>query len=93
MHETSLPEEDAREYFKTLIDKEWKNLNKYLVMNSIFPKSFVQVAINFARGSHYIYHYGDGVGRQNNTIKSRIESMLVYPFHLMCHDDVEKKKF
>ncbi|KAL9322751.1 hypothetical protein ACSQ67_010804 [Phaseolus vulgaris] len=80
MHETSLPEEKAREYFQTLIDKEWKNLNKYLVMDSIFSKSFVQLAINFARSGHYIYHYGDGFGRQNNILKSRIESVLVYPF-------------
>ena len=80
MHETSLPKEKAYEYFKILIDKEWKNLNKYLIMDSIFPKSFVHVAINFARSGHYIYHYGDGFGRQNNTLKSRIESVLVYPF-------------
>ncbi|XP_068498658.1 isoprene synthase, chloroplastic-like [Phaseolus vulgaris] len=80
MHETSLPKEKAREYFQTLIDKEWKNLNKYLVMDSIFSKSFVQLAINFARSGHYIYHYGDGFGRQNNTLKSQIESVLVYPF-------------
>nr|ARG42164.1 TPS7 [Phaseolus lunatus] len=80
MHETSLPEEKVREYFKTLIDKEWKTLNKYLVMDSIFPKSFVEVVINLVRSGHYIYQYGDGYGRQNNTLKSQIESLLEYPF-------------
>ncbi|KAK7335686.1 hypothetical protein VNO80_27668 [Phaseolus coccineus] len=93
MHETSLSEENAREYFKTLIDKEWKNLNKYLVTDAVFPKSFVHVAINFARSGHYIYQYGDGFGRQNNILKSQIESLLVHPFQLMCHDDFEKRKF
>jgi len=82
MRETGLPEENVRQYFKTLIDKEWKKLNKYLVRDSIFPKSLVQVAINLARSGHYIYQHGDGFGRQNDITKSRIKSLLVYPFQL-----------
>ncbi|XP_047164199.1 isoprene synthase, chloroplastic-like [Vigna umbellata] len=93
MHETGLPEEDARQYFKTLMEKEWKNLNKYLIMDSIFPKSFVQVVINLVRSGHFIYQHGDGFGRQNNITKNTIKSVLLYPFQLMCHDDVEKIKF
>jgi len=80
MHETTLPEENVRRYFKTLIDKEWRILNKYLVMDSIFPKSFVQVAINLVRSAHCIYQYGDGYGRQDNISRRRIESLLVYTF-------------
>ncbi|RDX62600.1 Isoprene synthase, chloroplastic, partial [Mucuna pruriens] len=90
LHETGLSKENAYEYYKTLIEKEWQILNKYLVMDSIFPKSFVKVAINLARISQYIYQYGDGYGRQNNISKSRIKSLLVDPIQLMCHDDVEK---
>ncbi|XP_047150932.1 isoprene synthase, chloroplastic-like [Vigna umbellata] len=93
MHETGLPEEDARQYFKTLMEKEWKNLNKYLIMDSIFPKSFVQVVINVVRSGHFIYQNGDGFGRQNNITKSTIKSVLMYPFQLMCHDDIQKIKF
>ncbi|XP_027927874.1 isoprene synthase, chloroplastic-like [Vigna unguiculata] len=83
MHETGLSEENVRQYFKTLMEKEWKNLNKYLVKDSIFPKSFVQVVINLARSGHFVYQYGDGFGRQNNISKSRITSFLMYPFPLM----------
>ncbi|WVZ01637.1 hypothetical protein V8G54_027706 [Vigna mungo] len=93
MHETGLPEENVRQYFKTLMEKEWKNLNKYLVMDSIFPKSFVQFVINVVRSGHFVYQHGDGFGRQNNITKSTIKSILMYPFQLMCHDDVEKIKF
>ncbi|XP_022635426.1 isoprene synthase, chloroplastic isoform X2 [Vigna radiata var. radiata] len=90
MHETGLTEENARQYFKTLMEKEWKNLNKYLIMDSIFPKSFVQVVINLVRSGHFIYQHGDGFGRQNTITKNIIMSVLMYPFQLMCHDDVEK---
>ncbi|XP_014496709.1 isoprene synthase, chloroplastic-like [Vigna radiata var. radiata] len=93
MHETGLPEENARQYFKTLMEKEWKNLNKYLIMDSIFPKSFVQFVINVVRSGHFVYQHGDGFGRQNNITKSTIKSVLMYPFQLMCHDDVEKINF
>jgi len=82
MHETGLPEENARQHFKTLMEKEWKNLNKYLIKNSIFPKSFVQVVINLAWSGHFIYQYGDGFGRQTNTLKNTIKSVLMYPFQL-----------
>nr|KYP44299.1 hypothetical protein KK1_034212 [Cajanus cajan] len=79
LHETGVSEENAREYLRTLIDKAWKNINKYLVMDSTFPKSYVQVAINLARIAQCTYQYGDGFGRPDNKSKSRIESLLVHP--------------
>lgn len=82
LHQTGLSQEHGRQYCKTLIDKEWHNLNKYLAMDSIFPKSFTQGAINLARITECVYQYGDGYGRQDNISKSRIKSLLVDPIQL-----------
>ncbi|CAJ1956398.1 unnamed protein product [Sphenostylis stenocarpa] len=79
MHETSLSEENVREYIETVIDKEWRNLNKYLVMDSMFSKSFVQVTINLVRIVQCIYQYGDGFTQQDSRSKSRIKSLLIDP--------------
>ncbi|RDX57825.1 Isoprene synthase, chloroplastic, partial [Mucuna pruriens] len=79
LNETNLSEENARQYYKILIDKEWQNLNKYLVMDSTFSKSFIQVAINLVRIVQCVYQYGDGFGRPDNVSKSRIKSLLIDP--------------
>ncbi|CAJ1961784.1 unnamed protein product [Sphenostylis stenocarpa] len=79
MHETGFSEEKARLHYKTLIEKEWRKLNKYQVMNSTFSKSFVKVCINHARTAHYTYQIGDGFGRQDAVSKNRIQCLLIDP--------------
>ncbi|XP_020203436.1 isoprene synthase, chloroplastic [Cajanus cajan] len=78
MNETGNSEEEAREYFKILIDKEWKYLNKFLVMDSPFPKSFIQLIMNIVRICHCAYQNGDGFAQQG-VLKNRIKSVLVDP--------------
>ncbi|RDX62602.1 Isoprene synthase, chloroplastic, partial [Mucuna pruriens] len=81
LHETGLSKENARQYYTTLIDKEWQNLNKYhyQVMHSIFSKSFIHCVLNFARIAQYTYQYGDGYGRQDDISINRIKLLLVDP--------------
>nr|KYP44298.1 hypothetical protein KK1_034209 [Cajanus cajan] len=78
MNETGCSEEEARQYCNFLIDKEWKYLNKFLVMDSPFPKSFIQLIMNLLRISHCTYQNGDGFGQQG-VLKNRIKSVLVNP--------------
>ncbi|CAJ1961782.1 unnamed protein product [Sphenostylis stenocarpa] len=82
MHETGFSEEKARLHYKTLIEKEWRKLNKYQVMNSTFSKSFVKVCINHARTAHYTYQIGDGFGRQDAVSKNRIQCLLIDPIRV-----------
>lgn len=78
MNETGNSKEKARQYYKILIDKEWKYLNKFLVMDSPFPKSFIQLIMNFVRISCCTYQNGDGIAQQG-VLKNRIKSVLVDP--------------
>ncbi|KAL2331795.1 hypothetical protein Fmac_019376 [Flemingia macrophylla] len=78
MNETGHSEEEARQYYKVLIDKEWKYLNQYLVKDSPFPKPFIQLIMNFVRIAHCSYQHGDGFAQQD-VLKCRIKSLLVDP--------------
>ncbi|KAK3007773.1 hypothetical protein RJ639_014749, partial [Escallonia herrerae] len=49
MTETGFSEELAREHIKSLVDEAWKKMNKYIVDDSPFPKTFIERAINLAR--------------------------------------------
>ncbi|KAL2331647.1 hypothetical protein Fmac_019228 [Flemingia macrophylla] len=77
LHETGLSKENCHQYYKTLIDKEWLNLNKYVAMDSTFSKSYKQFVVNFARLCRYTYLHGDGFARQDIS-KREIESLLVH---------------
>ncbi|MED6205007.1 hypothetical protein PIB30_014002 [Stylosanthes scabra] len=79
MNETGDSEENARKYLRSMIEEEWKNMNRCLVMDSTFSKSFIEAAMNLARTAQCTYQHGDGHGRPDNASKSRIKSLLFDP--------------
>ncbi|CAI9759952.1 unnamed protein product [Fraxinus pennsylvanica] len=76
MHENGVSEEVAREYIKSLIDENWKMMNKELVSNSIFSKSFIEIAINLARIAQCQYQYGDAHSDPNDITRNRVLSVV-----------------
>ncbi|KAK3013235.1 hypothetical protein RJ639_009053 [Escallonia herrerae] len=72
MTETGLLEELAREHIKSLVDEVWKKMNKYLVDDSPFAKTFIERAIDLARIAQCTYQYGDGHGAPDRRSKNRI---------------------
>ncbi|CAA3014353.1 isoprene synthase, chloroplastic-like [Olea europaea subsp. europaea] len=82
MHEKSVSEEVAREYIKSLIDENWKMINKELVSNSIFSKSFIEIAINLARIAQCHYQYGNAHSDPNDITRNRVLSVIIEPIQL-----------
>ncbi|CAI9759955.1 unnamed protein product [Fraxinus pennsylvanica] len=82
MHENGVSEEVAREYTRSLIDENWKMMNKELVSNSIFSKSFIEIAINLARIAQCHYQYGNSHSDPNDITRNRILSLIVEPIQL-----------
>ncbi|OIW19085.1 hypothetical protein TanjilG_06394 [Lupinus angustifolius] len=79
MSENGVSYEDAYKHIHSLLDENWKKLNKDRVTSSPFPKHFVEIAINFARISRCFYLYGDGLGAPDNAAKNRIWSLIIEP--------------
>ncbi|MED6183503.1 hypothetical protein PIB30_038432 [Stylosanthes scabra] len=79
MNETGDSEENARKYLTSMTEEAWKNMNRCLMMDSTFEKSFIEVAMNLARIAQCTYQHGDGHGRPDNASKSRIKSLLFDP--------------
>lgn len=82
MKQTSISEESARGYLKILIQKNWKKLNRAVIVNdddSIFSKPFVRITMNLARIAQCTYQYGDGHGDPDARSIKRISSLLVDP--------------
>ncbi|KAK2987985.1 hypothetical protein RJ640_011248 [Escallonia rubra] len=79
MTETGLSEELAREHIKSLVDEAWKKMNKYLVDDSPFARTFIERAINLARIAQCTYQYGDGHGAPDTRSKNRITSLIIEP--------------
>ena len=82
MTENGTSEEQARKSLRKLIDQEWKKMNRDRVLDSSFPAAFKEIAINMARVSHCIYQDGDGLGRPDDTVESRIKLLLVEPISI-----------
>ncbi|XP_022867529.1 isoprene synthase, chloroplastic-like [Olea europaea var. sylvestris] len=82
MHEKSVSEEVAREYIKSLIDENWKMINKELVSNSIFSKSFIEIAINLAQIAQCHYQYGNAHSDPNDITRNRVLSVIIEPIQL-----------
>ena len=78
-NENGTSEEQARKSLGKLIDLEWKKMNRDRVLDSTFPNSFKEIAINMARVSHITYQHGDGLGRPDDTAENRIKLLLVDP--------------
>ncbi|OIW05928.1 hypothetical protein TanjilG_07204 [Lupinus angustifolius] len=79
MSENGVSYEDAYKHIHSLLDENWKRLNKDRVTSSPFPKHFVEIAINLARISRCFYLYGDDFGAPDNAAKNRIWSLIIEP--------------
>ncbi|KAG8363614.1 hypothetical protein BUALT_Bualt19G0040800 [Buddleja alternifolia] len=83
MHETGLSEEAACKYIKELIDENWKMINKEIVNNSFYEKSFIETATNLARIALCQYQHGDAHSNPNDLSMNRIESVIIEPIRFI----------
>ncbi|XVF15081.1 hypothetical protein REPUB_Repub09cG0118500 [Reevesia pubescens] len=80
MHETGASEEEARQHIRKLIDSAWKKMNADRIGDhSPLSHTFIQIALNLARMSQYIYQHGDGHGIEDQETKDRVLSLLILP--------------
>ncbi|KAI3836667.1 hypothetical protein MKW92_039324 [Papaver armeniacum] len=79
MQETNVSENDAREHIKGLIMETWKEMNRFLFDSSPFDRSFVNLVLNFARTSLFMYQYGDGLGAEHSKSVEHVLSLIVNP--------------
>ncbi|KAF6167360.1 hypothetical protein GIB67_028907 [Kingdonia uniflora] len=78
MHESNASEKEAREHIRSLIMNTWRKMNAS-VTSSPYDIQFVDIAINLARTSLFVYQYGDGIGVENLKIKDHIMSLIANP--------------
>ncbi|KAI4295389.1 hypothetical protein L6164_035439 [Bauhinia variegata] len=78
----SMSEECAYRDIGSLLDQTWKKMNKAGIVDSPFPKTFKDRAINLARISQYTYLNGDGHGAPDTTSENRIRSLIIEPITL-----------
>ncbi|KAA8524553.1 hypothetical protein F0562_010976 [Nyssa sinensis] len=83
MHDTGLSEEHAHEYIRSLIDENWKKMNKERVANSTFAEPFIETIMNLARIAQCTYRYGDGHGAPDTRSKNRISSLIIEPINIV----------
>ncbi|KAJ6366406.1 hypothetical protein OIU77_002900 [Salix suchowensis] len=84
MYETGVSEAEARKHVEKLIQKAWRNMNKYQMDSETpFARRFVAAAINLARIAECTYQHGDGHGAPDSRSKNRISSLIIEPisFH------------
>nr|BDN86184.1 isoprene synthase [Syzygium cumini] len=82
MQEKGVSESEARECVIEQIDTAWKKMNKYMVDNSTFNKSFVRMAYNLARMAHCVYQDGDAIGAPDDQSWNRVHSLIITPVSL-----------
>ncbi|KAJ6733794.1 TERPENE SYNTHASE 12-RELATED [Salix koriyanagi] len=84
MYETGVSEAEARKHVEKLIQKAWRNMNKYQMDSETpFARRFVAAAINLARIAECTYQHGDGHGAPDSRSRNRISSLIIEPisFH------------
>ncbi|KAG5242033.1 terpene synthase [Salix suchowensis] len=85
MYETGASEAEARKHVEKLIQKAWRNMNKYQMdsENTPFARRFVAAAVNLARIAECTYQHGDGHGAPDSRSRNRISSLIIEPisFH------------
>ncbi|KAK3404570.1 hypothetical protein EUGRSUZ_K00879 [Eucalyptus grandis] len=90
MQEMEVSESEARDYVMKLIDTSWKQMNKCLVNGSTFDQSFVRMAYNLARTTHFMYQDGDAHGAPDNRSRNRMHSLIIEPISLE-HQSLSQK--
>ncbi|KAL2547856.1 Tricyclene synthase [Forsythia ovata] len=88
MHENGVSEKVAREYLTSLIDENWKMMNKELVSNSLFDKSFIEIAINLARIAQCHYQYGNAHSDPNDVTRNRVLWVIIDPIQLKIQQPI-----
>ena len=88
IQETGATEEESRKYLKLGIDKAWKQINEDRVSSPpLFSETLVELMINLARITMWIYHDRDGFGVQNHDMtKETAMFLLVNPIPLRCEE-------
>ncbi|KAI3931488.1 hypothetical protein MKW92_045064 [Papaver armeniacum] len=82
MQEKNVCEVDAREHIKGLIMETWKEMNRFLFDSCPFDRSFVNLVLNFARTSLFMYQYGDGLGAEHSKSVEHVLFLIVNPIHI-----------
>ncbi|KAL2524515.1 terpene synthase 02 [Abeliophyllum distichum] len=88
MHENGVYEEVAREYITSLIDENWKMMNKELVSNSLFDKSFLEISINLAQIAQCHYQYGNAHSDPDDVTRNRVLSVIIEPIQLKTQQPI-----
>nr|XP_015901291.1 probable terpene synthase 9 [Ziziphus jujuba var. spinosa] len=82
MVEKRISEEEAKEEINELISYSWKTLNQECLSNQSLPKTFVNLSLDMARTSHFIFQRGDGIGTSTGLTKTRLVSLIVKPISI-----------
>ncbi|XP_057787954.1 sabinene synthase 1, chloroplastic-like [Salvia miltiorrhiza] len=81
MDDNNASEEEAREHMKWLIEETLKKMNKERVATDHpFSQDFIECALGMGKMAQYMYHYGDGHGRQQSIIHQQMGVCLFHPF-------------
>ncbi|KAI3854164.1 hypothetical protein MKW98_024587 [Papaver atlanticum] len=86
MRENNASETDAREHVRGLIKDTWKKMNGS-ICDSPFDLPFINMALNLARTSLFIYQYGDGLGVEDAKSKDHVMSLIVNPVQIESHKE------
>ncbi|GMN58876.1 hypothetical protein TIFTF001_027973 [Ficus carica] len=76
MQETGATEDEARQHIKSFIDQTWKQMNTDRTENSPFSRTSIDIVVNLARITMWMYENRDGFGVQNHGITKDIASLL-----------------
>lgn len=79
MRETGASEEDARQHIQDLVTSTWMKMNEDSFRNSLFSKTFIDIAMNVARTAQCVYQYGDGHASQEHETQRRLLALLINP--------------
>nr|GMD21432.1 terpene synthase 10-like [Ipomoea batatas] len=82
-NEAKVSLEVACDFVDSHINETWNKINKCLLEDDTFTKTFVQVAMNVGRVSLCMYQYGDGHGIKNLETQNRIQAALFEPIPLI----------
>ncbi|XP_074305140.1 alpha-farnesene synthase-like [Silene latifolia] len=82
MVEANVTEEMARVHVKNMISDTWKKINKELLSTSPRQQKSVNLIINMARVSEFIYRDGDCFSGPNKDTRKLIKWLLIAPIEL-----------
>ncbi|KAF3792968.1 Myrcene synthase [Nymphaea thermarum] len=84
-NETTVANEQARQHIRNLLRYAWRRLNKKLLsaqqqqQQTVFSRSFMNVALNIARVSQYMYDHEDDIGVLEHESMDRPYSLIAEP--------------